>query len=37
MVNYAYLPSRIEKNHEAYVKNGRVAASVAVRALARRK
>ena len=37
MANYAYPPSRIEKNHEAYVKSGRVAASAAVRALARRK
>ena len=36
MVNYAYLPSRIERNHEAYVKQGRMAASAAVRALARR-
>ncbi len=37
MANYAYLPSRIEKNHEAYVKEGRIAASAAVRALTRRK
>ena len=37
MANYAYLPSRIEKNHEAYVKQGRIVASAAVRALARRK
>lgn len=37
MVNYAYLPSQIEKNHEAYVKNGRVAAAASVRAQARGK
>jgi malonyl-CoA decarboxylase len=37
MVNYAYLPKQIERNHEAYVKNGRVAAAAAVRALARRR
>ncbi len=37
MVNYAYQPKRIERNHEAYVKNGRVVAAAAVRALARRK
>ncbi len=37
MVNYAYLPHQIERNHEAYVKHGRVAASAPVRALARRK
>jgi malonyl-CoA decarboxylase len=37
MVNYAYLPSRIERNHEAYVRSGRIAASAAVRAMARRK
>ena len=36
MANYAYLPSRIEKNHEAYVNQGRIAVSAAVRALARR-
>jgi malonyl-CoA decarboxylase len=27
MVNYAYRPSRIERNHEQYVKHGRVAVS----------
>ncbi len=37
MVNYAYLPNQIEKNHEAYVKRDKVAAAAAVRALARRK
>jgi hypothetical protein len=26
-VNYAYRPQRIERNHEQYVKAGRVAAS----------
>jgi malonyl-CoA decarboxylase len=33
MVSYGYRPSQLEKNHEAYVKQGRVAASSAVRAL----
>ena len=37
MANYAYVPSRIEGNHEAYVKRGTVAASAPVRALARRQ
>jgi len=37
MVNYAYQPSRIEKNHEAYVKSGRIAAAASIRALARGK
>jgi len=36
MVNYAYRPKRIEHNHEEYVNRGRVAASAAVRALARK-
>ena len=35
MANYAYVPSRIERNHEAYVKRGAIAASAPVRALAR--
>jgi malonyl-CoA decarboxylase len=33
MVNYAYRPQRIERNHEQYVKQGRVAVSDEVRAL----
>ncbi len=33
MVNYGYDPKEIEKNHEAYVNDGTVAASRAVRAL----
>lgn len=33
MVNYAYRPMRIERNHEQYVKGGRFAASEEVRAL----
>jgi malonyl-CoA decarboxylase len=33
MVNYAYAPARIERNHEQYVKEGRFAMSEAVRAL----
>jgi len=33
MVSYGYRPSQLEKNHEAYVKQGRIAASSAVRAL----
>ena len=33
MVNYAYRPQRIERNHEHYVKQGRVAASDEVRKL----
>lgn len=37
MVNYAYRPKQIERNHEAYVNRGRVAASAAVRALLRKK
>lgn len=35
MVNYAYLPKRIEKNHEAYVSRGTIAATARVRALAK--
>ena len=35
MVNYAYSPSRIERNHEAYVKRSRIAASAKVRAMLR--
>ncbi len=30
MVNYAYRPSRIERNHEQYIKQGRVAVSESV-------
>ncbi len=37
MVNYAYRPSQIERNHEAYVARGRIAAAAAVRGLLRRK
>ncbi len=37
MVNYAYRPKQIERNHEAYVNRGRVAASAAVRALMPKK
>ena len=33
MVNYAYRPLQIERNHEAYVKQGRIAASTRVRSL----
>jgi len=33
MVNYAYRPLQIERNHEAYVKEGRIAASARVRSL----
>jgi malonyl-CoA decarboxylase len=33
MVNYAYRPQRIERNHEQYVKQGRVAVSDDVRQL----
>ena len=33
MVNYAYRPQRIERNHEQYVKQGRVAVSDEVRKL----
>jgi len=33
MVNYAYTPARIERNHEQYVKEGRFAMSEDVRAL----
>ncbi len=35
MVNYVYRPKQIEKNHEAYVGRGAVAAAPAVRALAK--
>lgn len=35
MVNYVYRPKQIEKNHEAYVGRGVVAASARVRALAK--
>ena len=37
MVNYAYRPLQIERNHEAYVKRSRVAASAKVRALLRER
>ena len=37
MVNYAYHLSRIEKNHEDYVKRGTIAASGAVRGLWKQK
>ena len=33
MVNYGYRPAQIERNHEAYIKHGRVAASSQVKAL----
>ncbi len=35
MVNYVYRPKQIEKNHEAYVGRGAVAAAAGVRALAK--
>ena len=35
MVNYAYRPLQIERNHEAYVKRSRIAASAKVRAMLR--
>ena len=35
MVSYAYRPKQIEKNHEAYVGRGAVAAAPGVRALAK--
>ena len=35
MVNYAYRPSDIERNHEAYVKRSWIAASAQVRAMLR--
>ncbi len=37
MVNYAYRTAQIEKNHEAYVAHGRVAASAVATALLRKK
>ena len=37
MVNYLYDPAHIEKNHEAYANTGAVAASAAVRRLAKAK
>jgi malonyl-CoA decarboxylase len=33
MVSYCYKPDRLERNHEAYVKQGRIAASSEVRSL----
>jgi malonyl-CoA decarboxylase len=33
MVSYRYRPNRLERYHEAYVKQGRIAASAAVRSL----
>jgi malonyl-CoA decarboxylase len=36
MVNYEYRPSQIERNHEGYVKRGRIAASSRVIALLQR-
>ena len=33
MANYIYRPWQIERNHEAYVKKGRVAASARVKEL----
>jgi len=36
MVNYLYRLDRVERNHEAYTGEGEVAASQAIRALARR-
>jgi malonyl-CoA decarboxylase len=35
MVNYLYAPNEIESNHEAYAEKGTVAASSAIRKLAR--
>ncbi|MCC7483629.1 MAG: malonyl-CoA decarboxylase [Burkholderiales bacterium] len=35
MVNYVYDPADVERNHEAYAKEGRVVASHSLRALAR--
>ena len=37
MVNYAYRPFQIERNHEAYVKRSRIAASTKVRAMLRER
>lgn len=37
MVNYLYQPSRIERNHEAYVNRGRIARSPKVGLLLRKK
>ncbi len=37
MVNYSYRPRQIEKNHEAYVHHGRIAASPTVKALVRKR
>lgn len=37
MVNYAYRPKQIERNHEAYVNRGKIASSAAVRVMARGK
>ena len=37
MVNYAYRPFRIERNHEAYVKRSRIAASSKVRSMLRKR
>lgn len=33
MVNYAYRPQEIERNHERYIKHGRIAAAAAVKSL----
>jgi hypothetical protein len=35
MANYVYRPLQIERNHEAYVKRGRIAASAQVKAMLR--
>jgi malonyl-CoA decarboxylase len=35
MVNYVYKPNEIEKNHEAYFAEGRIAASNVIHKLAR--
>ena len=37
MVNYAYRPFQIERNHEAYVKRSRIAASAKVKAMLRKR
>ena len=36
MVNYSYRPARIERNHEAYVRRGTIAASSSVKGLLRK-
>ena len=33
MVNYAYRPAQIERNHEAYIKQGRIVVSARIKSL----